>query len=262
LLNYTFPFAMDTTYMGQNRLYFNTLDSTNNYASLIAGKSGIPEGTLVWAGFQSAGRGQAGNRWKSEAGKNLTFSLILYPHFLSAEKQFLLSEAISLGITDFLALYIPFPLIKWPNDIFAENRKIGGILIEHAVMGNKMTHTVAGIGLNINQTTFDRDLSGGVSLRLLTGFEYETETCLNLLCTFLENRYESLRQGVTCRLESDYSSRLLGNHRWNTYRDASETFEARPVRVETTGILVLETRRGEIRHYGFKEVEHLVTGHS
>lgn len=259
---HTIPVAMETNYIGRNRRYFDMVDSTNNYASLIAGKSGIPEGTLVWAGFQSAGRGQAGNRWESEAGKNLTFSLILYPHFLPPEMQFLLSEAVSLGITDFLTLYIPNPLIKWPNDIYAENRKIGGILIEHSVLGNQITHTVAGIGLNINQSTFGRDLSSAVSLRLLTGIEYETETCLNLLCTFLEKRYESLRQGMTARLESDYFSRLFGNHRWNRYRDASGTFEARPVQVETTGMLVLETRKGEIKHYGFKEVEHLDTDHS
>jgi len=132
LSKHTIPVAMETNYIGRNRRYFDMVDSTNNYASLIAGKSGIPEGTLVWAGFQSAGRGQAGNRWESEAGKNLTFSLILYPHFLPPEMQFLLSEAVSLGITDFLTLYIPNPLIKWPNDIYAENRKIGGILIEHS----------------------------------------------------------------------------------------------------------------------------------
>ncbi len=246
---------METSYIGRNRQYFDSIESTNNYASSQAGKTGIPEGTLVRAGYQSAGRGQAGNSWESRAGENLTFSLILYPRFLAPERQFFLSEAISLAITDFLLLYLEEARIKWPNDIYAGGKKIGGILIEHAVVGQVLAHSIVGIGLNINQTEFSPELPNPVSLRMLTGERYDPGLCLDLLCATIEKRYDSLKKGSFEQLEHHYLSRLIGRGSWLKYRDREESFEACIRSVEPMGTLVLEDRKGETRKYTFREVD-------
>lgn len=246
---------MQAIYIGRVRKYFRVLDSTNNYASSIAGKYGISEGTIVRAGYQMKGRGQAENSWESHPGKNLTLSLILYPRFLPPDKQFYLSEIVSLGIADFLQLYLEEVKIKWPNDIYAGSKKLGGILIEHAITGNVLDYTVAGIGLNVNQVVFDPGLPNPASIKSFTGTDLKLEHCIDLLCPFLEHWYEMLKAGAYQKIMDRYHERIYRFMSWQLFRDKDGPFEARIMRVEATGPLVLEDRKGNRRIYGFREVE-------
>ena len=153
--------------IGSNLLFFENLPSTNTHAADLLKKNNLPEGTIVYTNYQSAGRGYSGNRWESEDGKNLLISIVLFPSFIKPEDQFYISMAVSLGICDFLKRYIPDCSIKWPNDIYVNNDKIAGILIESSITGNKIEYTIAGIGLNINQEKFISDAPNPVSLRIV-----------------------------------------------------------------------------------------------
>lgn len=143
-------------------------DSTNAAISREA-----PHGFALMALEQTAGRGQRGNSWEAEPGKNITLSLMLRPRELEATRQFEVSEAVALGILDLLqSLGLEDVAVKWPNDIYVGNRKICGILIENALSGTKIARSIAGIGLNVNQTEFRSDAPNPVSMRQLTGREY------------------------------------------------------------------------------------------
>ena len=140
--------------IGSNLVFCENLTSTNKQASELLKKNDIPEGTVVHSDFQTAGRGQPGNRWESEKGRNLLISVILYPGSVKPHEQFLISMTISLGICDFIDRHLPGSKVKWPNDIYVKDDKIAGVLIENSIMGDSIENTVAGIGLNINQEEF------------------------------------------------------------------------------------------------------------
>ena len=124
--------------IGSKIYFFEQLTSTNSEAVRVMKENHIPEGSVISAGYQSAGRGQKGNSWESSEGKNLLISIILYPSIINPGEQFLISMAISLGICEFLRNYIPECKIKWPNDIYVFNDKIAGVLIENSVMGDRI----------------------------------------------------------------------------------------------------------------------------
>ncbi|TAL80863.1 MAG: biotin--[acetyl-CoA-carboxylase] ligase, partial [Bacteroidetes bacterium] len=134
--------------IGSKLYFFESLPSTNIHAALILKNEKVPEGSIVYTNYQSAGRGQIGNKWESENGKNLLISIILFPSMIIPVNQFFISMTLSLGICDFLKRHIPSCSIKWPNDIYVNNDKIAGILIENSIIDNKIENTIAGIGLN------------------------------------------------------------------------------------------------------------------
>lgn len=158
--------------------YKEEVDSTNRYLTQWADREELPHLYTVWANYQTAGRGQRHNHWESEAGKNLTFSTLLFPHQVRANKQFLLSQAIAIAIQTVLSTYVGGITIKWPNDIYHHNRKICGVLIENDLQGSWVQRTVAGIGLNVNQTLFHSDAPNPVSLAQLLGKEMDREQLL------------------------------------------------------------------------------------
>ena len=144
-------------------------NSTNNYLRELLAGDALPEGSLVIADFQTAGKGQVGNSWESEARKNLMFSLLLYPDFLPANRQFLISQIASLSVKETLDGYIDSVTVKWPNDIYWKDRKICGMLIENDLSGQHLYCSVIGIGLNINQEVFRSNAPNPVSLTQITG---------------------------------------------------------------------------------------------
>ena len=139
-------------------------DSTNGYLNALCEKEKVSELTTVVADFQTAGRGQRGNSWESEYGKNLMFSFVLYPTFLEARKQFLLSQIASLAVKETLDLYIGDVSIKWPNDIYWKDKKICGMLIENDLMGIHISQSIAGVGININQKEFHSSAPNPISI--------------------------------------------------------------------------------------------------
>ena len=166
--------------------HFASLDSTNAYLQRQQTECDI-RNWAVSADEQTAGKGMGSNGWESEPGKNLTFSLALDVGFLPAERQFLLSEAVALGLVETLDAVLPAETlhIKWPNDIYFENRKLAGILINSTIKANKMDVSIIGIGLNVNQMQFKDWPTHPISLRLITGKEYALQPLLEQVAEYI-----------------------------------------------------------------------------
>ena len=143
--------------------------STNSYLNTLCEHEEVPDFTVVWADFQTAGRGQRGNSWESNAGENLTFSYVLHPDFVIAQEQFLLSEIAALAVKETLEEYVEYVSIKWPNDIYWKQKKICGMLIENNLTGISIHRSICGVGININQEVFNGSAPNPISLRQIIG---------------------------------------------------------------------------------------------
>jgi BirA family transcriptional regulator, biotin operon repressor / biotin---[acetyl-CoA-carboxylase] ligase len=244
--------------IGSNLLFFKNLPSTNTHTATLLKKNRLQEGSIIYTNYQSAGRGYYNNIWESEDGKNLLISIILFPSFLNPEDQFQISMAISLGICDFLIRYIPDCSIKWPNDIYVNNDKIAGILIESSVSGSKIDSTIAGIGLNINQEKFLSNAPNPVSLSMLTGKSYDLLSCLNQLSTDLDKRYKQLIAGNSGQIKQEYVLKLFRLNKWCQFRDSKEIFTGKILNTGEFGRIIIEKSGGEINEYSFKEIEFIL----
>lgn len=230
---------------------YEVLASTNTEAASVAPFR--EAGRIVVLTYrQSSGRGQAGNSWESSPDSNFSFTVILYPGFFPASEQFAISMAVSLACTDFLGRYAEGICVKWPNDIYAGERKIGGILIEHAVRGSHIAYSLCGIGLNMNQKEFLSDAPNPVSLTNLTGRKYDLRECLPLLLEALGKRMDGISDFYG--LKKDYMSLLYRKDVWADWEDAKGSFRAVIEDVDDYGRLVLKDETGRRRIYGFKQV--------
>jgi BirA family transcriptional regulator, biotin operon repressor / biotin---[acetyl-CoA-carboxylase] ligase len=240
-------------FVGQNIVVLQRIDSTNNYLKLELTKSKpLPEGTVIMAEDQYAGRGQAQNKWLSQAGKNLTFSVLLYPTFITPENQFNLNIAVCLAINDVLAPIIGSGLkIKWPNDIYFGDDKLGGILIENSLQGNSWRHAIIGIGLNINQEYFDPDIRNVTSLKKILHQDYDLNTLLGLICKTIQQRYLELRD-VNGHI-SEYLKVLYRLNETHSFNINGSLKEGVIVGVDKAGYLQL-LLEGEVSTFGLKEV--------
>ena len=216
---------------------------------------------LVSADFQTEGRGQAGNSWESEEGQNLLFSLLLHPRDVAADRQFVLSQAMALAVCETLSGYAGEGVsIKWPNDIYWNDRKICGTLIENTLSGKNIEDCIIGVGVNVNQTDFKSDAPNPVSLRQVTGKEHEAVFILAEIIKRFKDRLQQIRQGDADAVAQDYRNRLYRREGFHPYQDGKEVFEAEIRSVEPTGHLVLAGRDGAERRYAFKEVRFLIPG--
>jgi len=243
--------------IGSKLLHHATLSSTNTEASQLLRSGEYTEGTVIYADHQSEGKGQQGNRWESEQGKNLLFSVILYPQAVSPEDQFLISMCFSLGICDFLDNHIRGTKIKWPNDIYLKDDKIAGILIENSITGATIENSIVGIGLNVNQEDFGSVLPGPVSMIMATGKKFDINICFKELLHDLDIRYKQLLYGDRMLIKSDYLSRLYRFMEWNLFESAGSVFTGRIVDVLVSGIIRIEEKEGRIREFFFKEFSYL-----
>jgi BirA family transcriptional regulator, biotin operon repressor / biotin---[acetyl-CoA-carboxylase] ligase len=240
--------------IGSNIYFYDHLTSTNSEAVRLLKKSGLPEGTVISTAYQSAGRGQKDNKWESEANKNLLISIILFPVNIRPDQQFLISMAVSIGICDFLGRFVPACSVKWPNDIYVNNDKIAGVLIENSIMGSSIEYCIAGIGLNINQEKFTGDAPNPVSLKNLTGIEYNIQTCLKQLTFNLDKRYKQLLSENWSQIRIDYTSKLYRIGEWHEYSDHEGIFTGCIESVADDGTLTISRQNGTVKSYGFKEV--------
>lgn len=234
--------------------------STNSYLRGLVGKEPLPEGSVVITEYQTAGRGQVGNTWESEIGKNLMFSVILYPDFLPANRQFLISQIAALSVKETLDEYVDDVKVKWPNDIYWRDRKICGMLIENDLSGRELYCSVLGIGININQQEFLSDAPNPVSLAQITGQEYDRAEVLNKFQKHLYERYIDLIREKEDDIRNDYMAALYRGSGFYPYRDEKGLFEACIKGIELTGHLILELPDGELRRYAFKEVSMVQSG--
>ena len=216
-------------------------------------------GDIIWAERQTAGRGQRGHAWLSAEGLNLTFSLVLEPTFMPAGEQFLLNEAVALALTDTFAQFGIATRIKWTNDIYAGDRKLVGILIEHSYSGSMLMRTIVGIGINVNQTEFDPALPNPVSMAVAAGRTFDRSEVLEAFGKHIGTRYAQLEQGERETLQRDYRERMyrLGERYTYRYPDGTPT-EAAIEGVRPTGELLLRHADGSLREDLFKEIEFVI----
>ena len=231
--------------------------STNTYLDSIDTECPQQEGCVVTTHTQSAGRGQRGNSWEAEPGKNLTFSYLLRPEGVAPQEQFILSQAVSLAVVDVLSRYAQGFSVKWPNDIYHHDSKIAGILIEHNLSGMSISRTIVGIGLNINQQQFISDAPNPISLQQITGREYDLDAMLAEVLEATTIRYAQC-VGDRKQLQLDYAAALYRKDGFYPYRDAQGEFMATIREVQPDGYLVLCDTEGRVRQYAFKEVAFII----
>ena len=249
---------METLFIGQNIVELATVDSSNNYAKELLADGKPAEGTIVFAREQHSGRGQMGNSWETEAGKNLTLSVILYPEFLEASQQFYLNMAMSLAIKDFCESVLNDEIkIKWPNDIYFRDKKLGGVLIENNINGTRLSSSVVGIGLNINQEVFDVSLPNPISFFQITNREFKLETLIELLASFIEKYYLQLRQLHFNFLDKAYTVALYRYQQTYEFKKGEQIFKGEINGVAKDGKLIIHSAGKELR-FGFKEVEFVI----
>lgn len=239
--------------------HLDITDSTNSYARENAARlwaaAGDAEAIVVYADGQTAGRGQRGNVWQSQTGENLLASIVVRPAALPVHSQFALSQAIALSLCAAMGYMNVNTLLKWPNDIYAGERKLAGILVELDCCGPLVEQAVIGVGLNVNQEHFAPMDKVPVSMKMLTGEACDVEEVLGVLLDSFSYYYSLLESGNYPLLAADYKAHLLGYKKVMRYRDSVSEFDARIVNVESNGYLCLQCTDGSTRTYAFKEVE-------
>jgi BirA family transcriptional regulator, biotin operon repressor / biotin---[acetyl-CoA-carboxylase] ligase len=239
--------------MGKTMKFVPECPSTNDLMQLICQKEQLSEGAVVITSNQIAGRGQRGNSWDTEPGKNLTFSLYLKPMFLPIQRQFFLNIFVSLGISDFLTRETGKKVqIKWPNDILLEEKKVSGILIENQIVGQMLASTVVGIGLNVNQRFFG--IPTASSFFVATGIESDLQNTLESVLHCLENRYLQLKQGKYSDLRNEYLNKLFRINELQNFSRAGATFKGVITGIDETGRLQISTN-GEVQTFDIKEIK-------
>jgi len=239
-----------------NTFYTKATHSTNVLLWEMIREKSLPEGFVVQTDFQSAGKGQVGNSWESEEGRNLLFSMVLYPQRVTVDNQFLLSQLVSLGIKEALDEYTDGITVKWPNDIYWNDKKLVGILIENSLQGTKIKSSVIGIGLNVNQKVFVSNAPNPVSLLRITGKRQNRKLLLTKIRQNIQKLYTEL--SVT-KIRAVYAEALYRKDGFYAYRANDETFQAKIISVHPDGQLELETEAGERKEFYFKEVSFVLS---
>ena len=227
-------------------MYIARTHSTNSLMKELIAKGQEPR--FIYAGYQTAGRGQTGNSWESEEGKNLLCSILLPPdkdlYFLNIAVGVAILRTISeLGISELG--------IKWPNDIYYKDKKLAGILVENAIIGSEVKYSIAGVGLNVNQTEFCSDAPNPVSLKQITGRDYDIDELMARL-------YEEVQGVLKEDVWSEYKAHLYRREGFWPFEDKNGRFEARIEDVLPMGEIVLCDKDGQSRIYGFKQIRYIL----
>ena len=243
--------------IGNKIIHLDSVDSTNNYLKEAIKSGKIKEGTVVIAGEQTTGRGQAGNSWISNKGENLTFSFAIYPIYINAVNQFSISKAVCLALSEIIETYVENVKIKWPNDIYVNEKKIAGILIENTIMGSSISSSVVGIGLNINQQSFPSSIPNATSFFIETGNKFNIENQLQQLIKKLNISFSTLKRGKVENIDTMYLSKLYRYKELKTYKANEKIFEATIEGVDEYGRLILKNKEDKLMVFAFKEVQYI-----
>ena len=246
---------MSTLFIGQNKIELLTVDSTNNFAANLIKETNVLDGTVIMAEHQTNGKGQSGNSWFSHPKLNLTCSYILRPTFLKIEDQFYLSMVTSLAVTRTLSELGIKSVIKWPNDILVESKKIAGILIENSVQKNRFSYSIIGIGFNVNQTDFMSEVNA-TSIKTLLKSNMDPIAIQLSLSEQLEKYYLQLKSGNTNGLKKQYMSMLFQykQEHWYEVVPSGEQFKGVITDIQPTGALIIYSEGTEKTFYS-KEVK-------
>lgn len=249
---------MGTIFKQKKIIKLNEVDSTNSILAQKYAQRSLPEGSVVVAQSQTKGRGQGQNKWHSESGKNLLCSFILYPEFLEASKQFYISKIISLAVADLVSLYTDKVSIKWPNDIYVNDKKIAGLLIENAVEKNMIKSSIIGIGLNVNQKDFVANIPNPVSLTQITKIKHDLDDVLESLTDILEYRYSLLKGKEFNLIDENYLNMLYKYKKLSLFEVKGKRIAGSIEGVEPTGELIFKNDKSEVLHFGYKEIEYVL----
>lgn len=254
---------LSTNLIGSSHQHFEILDSTNATAALLIAKARPSEGLVISADAQTAGVGQIGSAWHSEYGKNCLFSVIVYPSFLKAEHGFYLQMAVCNAMKDAVCALFPdldFK-IKWPNDLYCNDKKLAGLLIQTSVRGYFLDYAIIGIGINVNQTEFPKDIGHPDSLRGLIGKEFSRSKVLSGILFHMDFHYKKLKTqylstGNLSTVLTEYEQNLHLYNEWAIYQDSNDRYvEMFMEGVKPDGRLMLKDRTGKQRLYNFKEIK-------
>lgn len=211
--------------------------SSNTEAMSFAKKGDIPEGSIIWVKNQTQGRGQSNKKWFSKPSKNLTFSMIFYPDFLPIEHQFALSKMVAVSVSNVIKKCCKNVSIKWPNDIYVNDSKICGILIENSLNKDKINICVMGIGLNINQTEFPKNIPNPTSLKLEKGKDFNLEEMLSFLQKELKKNYNALKKLKFKHFEAPYDKILYKKNQLTEIKIKNQIVLANIEYVDSKGLL-------------------------
>ncbi|MFT0716468.1 biotin--[acetyl-CoA-carboxylase] ligase [Flagellimonas lutimaris] len=236
-------------------LKLDATDSTNLYLRDLLRSENPLDYTVVVAEKQLKGRGQMGAVWQSKGGKNLTFSVLKIFYALSVQHQFVLNIAVSLAVIDALNEFsVPNVKVKWPNDIMSGSMKICGILIENVLKGDKVGHSIIGIGLNVNQTDF-AELDKASSLKAITGHDFNLDELLQMILERIRFHFEGIEGKTVPQLLPAYEKELFRKDKPSTFTDVhGEMFMGYIRRVSPSGKLVLELEDKVFKEFDLKEV--------
>ena len=239
-------------------IHLEQIDSTNAYLQRLQSECDI-RNWVVSADEQTAGKGMGSNGWESETGKNLTFSLAVGMGFLPAERQFLLSEAVALGIIEVLDKTLPTEQlsIKWPNDIYYGNCKLSGILINSTIKANMMDLSIIGIGLNVNQMRFQDWPTHPISLKMITGNEYDLKPLLKQIASQVIKKVKLLKSDPTS-IEQDYLKRLFRYQTWADYEVGGKVRRLFMTGIDSFGRLMLVDETNNSYCFDIKEIRFLL----
>ncbi len=230
-------------------MYIKTTNSTNTLLKELIAKSQEPR--FIYAGYQTAGRGQTGNSWESEKDKNLICSILLPPN----KNLYFLNIAVGVAICRTISeLGISELGIKWPNDIYWKDKKLAGILLENAIIGNEVKYAIAGIGLNVNQTEFVSDAPNPVSLKQIYGTDFDIDALMQDLLDTIDTVLKEPEEAIW----SAYKAHLYRREGYWPYEDKNGIFEARIEDVLPTGEIVLRDQEGKRRIYHFKQIRYVI----
>ncbi len=231
-----------------------TVDSSNNYAMRQIQAQMAEHGTVYFAHYQTNGKGQRGKNWNAQPGDNITFSCVLVPDTLSIDNKFVISACIALACYDLCTALVKDNIsIKWPNDIYWKDRKAGGILIENVLQGKDWKYAVAGIGLNINQTLFSDEIFNPVSIKQITGKDYDPITLAKELCQYLNVRWSMMLNGKQNQLIQEYIGHLYKLNEMTTFKVDDTCFTAKVRGVNKQGELIIDNGKESAIPHGTVE---------
>ena len=240
--------------MEEKIIRLKEIDSTNRFLRELKDEQ-EDEMVVAVADFQTAGKGQGSHTWESEAGKNLLFSIKVHPRWVPVRQQFLPSMAGAIAIKEALETYVDGITLKWPNDVYWNDKKISGTLIETSIDSKGIKTCIFGIGINVNQEAFHSDAPNPVSLRQILGHEVDRDELLQKVIDGFIRYYELLRRADYMDVSGIYHLSLYRRKGFHRYEDADGDFEGAFVEVEDDGHLILHDKQGVIRSYSFGEVK-------
>jgi BirA family biotin operon repressor/biotin-[acetyl-CoA-carboxylase] ligase len=239
-------------------IHFDQIQSTNDYCINLLSKSNPIEGTVITTYKQLSGNGQIGRKWFSDEEKNITSSIILYPHFLPIEKLFYLNIVLSLSIRKSIETMLNEQImIKWPNDIYYNNCKIAGLLIQQSIQGKKIVSSVLGYGINLNQDTFPHLLPNPVSIFNISGKLSDLNQFQKKILIEVGQYYTKLKEGKYLELKLEYLKYLYRRGEICSFKKGDEAFEAELLGIDSLGKLSLN-KNGKVENYGLNQISFII----